>query len=313
MTLQVGLVGFGVAGRQHADALKDAGFARIRSVLDADPALDTGPLPRAQSWEALLADPEVDLIALCTPPGGRARLAEQALAAGKAVLLEKPPAVSVAELDALVALADAQGLPVGVMLQHRHRLPDRITDLDWTAAASGVLQVSRFRPPAHYRRVGWRHDPAASLGGITAHLGVHYLDLACQLLGEPSGVHLAGRREHIAGIDSRIAGVVEFTGGGLLSFVVTAESTVRTERLEILGAERRFLIQDGAVTVETAGGAAEDLPGRPTWELRREVYRELAGAVATGTEPPRCSLRRARGITAVLEQVAVWQPLAVAA
>ncbi|MFC7472564.1 Gfo/Idh/MocA family oxidoreductase [Actinomadura keratinilytica] len=52
---------------------------------------------------------------------------------------------------------------------------------------------------------GWRGDPAASFGGIAAHLGVHYLDLACQLLGRPATVALAPVRERAPGIDSRVA------------------------------------------------------------------------------------------------------------
>ncbi|MER8187955.1 Gfo/Idh/MocA family oxidoreductase [Kitasatospora sp. NPDC094015] len=308
MTLGVGLVGFGVAGRQHAAALEGSGVARIRSVLEPDPATDPGPLRRSPGWADLLGDPEVALVALCTPPGGRAELAEQALEAGKAVLLERPAACSPAEVDRLLAVSRRVGRPVGVMFQHRQLIPEQVLRWGWGPGATALLQVSRFRPAAHFRRGGWRHDPARALGGAAAHLGAHYLDLACQVLGEPAAVHVVGRREVAAGIDSRIAGVVDYRGGATLSFAVTAESTVRTARLEILGADCRLLVQDGEVTTET-GGAIADHPAVPGSLLRLEVYRDMAEALATGQPPRRCGLAAARAVTTLLHAVAARVPL----
>ncbi|MEV4614795.1 Gfo/Idh/MocA family oxidoreductase [Kitasatospora sp. NPDC049258] len=302
MTLGVGLVGFGVAGRRHAAALEGSGVARIRSVLVPDRAADLGPLRRSSGWAELLGDPEVELVALCTPPGGRAELAEQALAAGKAVLLERPAACSPAEVDRLLAVSRRVGRPVGVMFQHRRLIPEQVLRWDWGPGATAVLHVSRFRPTAHYHRAGWRHDPARALGGVGAHLGAHYLDLACQVLGEPAAVHVVGRREVAAGIDSRIAGVVDYRGGATLGFAVTAESTVRVARLEVLGADCRLLVQDGEVTTET-GGVIEDHPALPGARLRLEVYRDMAEALATGKPPRHCGLDAARAVTTILHAV----------
>lgn len=302
MTLGVAIVGFGVAGRQHAAALADASFARVRTVLDNDSGVDTGVLPRSADWAALLANPAVDLVALCMPPGSRGTYAEEAMRAGKAVLLEKPPMPYPAQVERLADLGRGLGRPIGVMLQERLRFDDTLLGWDWGSGATAVLEVSRYRPRAHYRRAGWREEPAVALGGVAAHLGVDYLDLACQLLGEPATVHLAGRREHLPGIESRIAGVIEFSGGAVLSFVITSESTVRTERLEILGTERRVLIQDGVVTTD-AGGRVEDSPARSTAELRRAVYHEMAQAVASGEPLPRSGLHTARSVSMVLQAV----------
>jgi predicted dehydrogenase len=308
MSVGVGIVGFGVAGRQHAAALDGLAEARAVSVLDHDPLADTGCLHRADTWEALLADPRVGLVALCLPPGGRAKLAEEALAAGKAVLLEKPPAVSAEEVDVLVLAAARAGRPIGVMLQHRMRLPDIALATSWTdPAVTAVLEVSRFRPPAHYRRAGWRHDPVSSFGGIAAHLGVHYLDLACQLMGRPEAIRLAPAREVAVGIDTRVTGLVEFRTGATLAFTITAESALRTERLQVLGPDRGLCIADG--TVSTLIGEEEQTwPTEPTAELRREVYREMARALATGEQPRRCHLDGARGVTDILAAVAC-QPM----
>ncbi|MEY9878215.1 putative dehydrogenase [Streptacidiphilus sp. MAP12-33] len=300
MTIGVGLVGFGVAGRQHAAALEGQSFACVRAVFDHDPGLDTGELHRVHGWDELLADRTVDLVSLCIPPGGRAAAAQQALEAGKAVLVETPPAVSVAEIDLLLDIAEKHGRPVGVMLQHRQSIPEQVEGWDWTAA-SAVLEVSWYQPPAHYERAHWRQDPLVSLGGITAHRGVHYLDLACRVLGEPRSVRLAGKRERVAGIDSRIAGTVEFENESTLALVVTGESTAQVECLEVLGKDKRLRIRDGGVTVQD-GRQIEDLPAVSTRELRAEVYREMAHAIVAGTEAERFGVRQARAVAWILEQ-----------
>ena len=302
MDIGVGLVGFGAAGRRHQNALEGESFAHVRAVIDADPTVDTGGLRRVAGWDGLLADPGVRLVSLCLPPGGRAVLVAQALEAGKAVLVEKPPAVSVAELDHLLDLADKHRQPIGVVLQHRQAIPEDVRGWDWSGA-SGVLQVSRYQSPARLARADWRRDPVVASGGVVAHLGVDYLDLACQLLGEPGAVRLAGRREHAAGIDSRVVGTVEFAGGAVLALMVTGESTAQVEFLEVLGADRRLRVHNGAVTVDDRG-RIEDRPALGGRRLLAEVYRDLAEAVATGGEPGRFGLRRARAVTGILEQVA---------
>ena len=299
----VALVGFGSAGRQHAQALSGSRFARLRAILDANPEVEVPDgVARYASWPDLLADPDVQVVSLCTPPGGRADLAHQALESGKAVLLEKPPVTNLAELDALVELAEARRLPVGVMLQHRMRLPQDVLDWSWSPSTTATLQVARFRPTAHFRREGWRQDPANALGGITAHLGVHYLDLACQLLGEPDEITFRGIREVSPGIDIRTASVVRFTSGATLAFTVTGESTVRSERLDVLGIDQRVTIEDGRVATDSGRGLA-DHSAAPTADLRGEVYREMAEAVRHGRQPARCHLAGARGVTRILEAV----------
>ncbi|MFI5978423.1 Gfo/Idh/MocA family protein [Streptomyces sp. NPDC051452] len=311
MSVGVGLVGFGSAGRQHAAALDGLGAAEAVAVLEQDASLDVGGLPRAASWQALLADPRVELVALCLPPGSRAALAVQALEHGKAVLLEKPPAVSVAEIDWITDTARRFRRPVGVMLQHRMRLPAAVLDADWAdPAVTAVLEVSRYRPPAHYRRAGWRGDAVSAFGGIAAHLGVHYLDLACQLLGEPRAVRLAPSRQLAPGIDSRVTGHIEFQSGATLAFTVTAESAFRSERLQMLGPDGGLCVADGMVTTQL-GETGQTLPTVPTPRLRRMVYEEMAEAVTTGLPPRRCHLEGARAVTAILASVA--QDLAVAA
>ncbi|MFI9113528.1 Gfo/Idh/MocA family protein [Streptomyces venezuelae] len=301
VVVNVAIVGFGVAGRQHAEALAGSTEFRVSAVVEADEALTTGPLRRAPSWDAVLADPEVDLVGLCLPPGGRADLALEALRAGKAVLLEAPPALSEQEVDRMVSVAEQAGRPIGVMLQHRLRLPEAVCAADWSdPSLTGTLEVSRFRSPAHFGRTPWRSDPAAALGGAVAHLAVHYLDLACQLLGDPAGLWLAPGREAYRGIDTRATGVIEFGSGATLSFTATSEAAASSERLRVLGPANCLSVDDGTVSARIDD--VDDIwPTLPLPLLRRLVYQDMAEAMRTGHRPRHSHLDGARPVTRILQ------------
>ncbi|WP_326617703.1 Gfo/Idh/MocA family oxidoreductase [Streptomyces decoyicus] len=299
MTIAAAIVGYGSAGRQHAQAIKDSGSVELRAVVETDLAIDTAACARRSSVAEVLRDPRIDLVALCLPPGGRAELGRRVLGAGKALLVEKPPAMDVAELDDLLARAKTQQTVAAVMLQHRMLLPPEAFGAKWGPATTSVLEVSRPRSGDHYLTRRWRGQPEHALGGILAHLGVHYLDLACQLLGRPAEVRLLGRRNRLPGIDSRVAGTVRFESGAVLSFAVTSEAAMRSERLAVFGEKHSVVIENGAVMLNDGQGErAFDAIATP--RLRSQVYREVALSIAAGEEPRRCSLHAARGVTMLL-------------
>ncbi|MCC8981579.1 Gfo/Idh/MocA family protein [Bradyrhizobium acaciae] len=103
--LRIAIVGFGeIACRQHVPAIAKTSGAALVAVVD--PAKTPPGLPHFRDLQELLRDgPEIDAVALCTPPQLRHALAAAALAAGKHVLLEKPPGSTLSELAPLIAAA----------------------------------------------------------------------------------------------------------------------------------------------------------------------------------------------------------------
>jgi D-galactose 1-dehydrogenase len=108
--IRVVLIGLGkIARDQHLPALMQDPRFEVAGVVDPVAGLEGHPY--AATLEDLLAQGVAfDAVALCTPPQVRADLARQALEAGKHVLLEKPPGVSAAEIEALVPLAETRRL-----------------------------------------------------------------------------------------------------------------------------------------------------------------------------------------------------------
>jgi UDP-N-acetyl-2-amino-2-deoxyglucuronate dehydrogenase len=108
----------------------------------------------------------------------------------------------------------------------------------WTADAIATIEIVRPRPRGHYLSEPWRLDPDASGGGHVAHLAVHHLDLACQLLGVPARVAGLTDRRDVSGIETRAALGVHFVGGALLSVLTSAHPGRRSERLHVVDGDR---------------------------------------------------------------------------
>jgi predicted dehydrogenase len=145
-----------------------------------------------ERWEEAIVHPDVDLVVVATTNDALTPIAIAAVEAGKHVLVEKPAARTVSELDRLIAAAERHHRQVRVGFNHRYhpallearQLVDR--------SALGPLMFVRGRY-GHGGRVGydreWRADPAKAGGGELIDQGVHLIDLASWFLGSFTDVH----------------------------------------------------------------------------------------------------------------------------
>ena len=108
--MKLGLVGYGAIARgQHEPALAETDG--IELVALADPAAGHDWLPVYPTLAAMLnAHPEISAVSLCQPPIARYAAACEAIAAGRHVMLEKPPAATLAEAESLARLAKSAGV-----------------------------------------------------------------------------------------------------------------------------------------------------------------------------------------------------------
>ena len=105
MTIRLAIVGLGkIARDQHTSAISATDGIELVAIADPNGGIDG--IAHFATLDRLLADaPDVDAVALCTPPQARGALAAAALKTGKHVLLEKPPGATVSELDPLISAA----------------------------------------------------------------------------------------------------------------------------------------------------------------------------------------------------------------
>ncbi len=203
MTVSVAVIGAGGIAQDHIAAYARIPGARVTHIVDTDAR--RAQLLAARSgaaWstdaQAVFAAPDVDAIDICTPSETHAAFTVAAAAHGKAIHVEKPAALSLADFDAMVAASARHG--VSLMVGQTARFQPINTDIAAAVAAGTigrlrVLHVTWYA--GHVWAGGWRAwqlDPVRS-GGHPLHNGIHALDLAVWLFGRaPTRVFTRGFR-----------------------------------------------------------------------------------------------------------------------
>ena len=184
----VAIVGCGLIGRKRAIAL---GSHRLVACADLDleraRGLAGSTALATSSWQDAVAHPDAGIVIVATTNDALAPVAIAALEAGKDVLVEKPAARSVAEIDRLIEVARRTGGVIAVGFNHRFHPALRRARQIVDSGTMGPLMFVRARY-GHGGRLGyereWRADPALSGGGELIDQGVHVIDLARWFLGD---------------------------------------------------------------------------------------------------------------------------------
>ncbi|MGZ8408143.1 MAG: Gfo/Idh/MocA family protein, partial [Caulobacteraceae bacterium] len=107
--IRIGIVGVGkIARDQHLPALASNPDFQLVAAASRNATVEGLPGYR-ELGEMLDAQPDLEAVSLCTPPQGRHELAALALSRGKHVMLEKPPASTLSEVEDLKAMAEQAG------------------------------------------------------------------------------------------------------------------------------------------------------------------------------------------------------------
>ncbi|MBO0812971.1 MAG: Gfo/Idh/MocA family oxidoreductase [Microlunatus sp.] len=190
--LKVAVVGCGNIGNRHAGGYLQTGKTELVGVADvikdrADGYAEKYGSTAYGSAKELLAEQQPDLVSVPTPPGTHAEIALEALAAGASVLLEKPPVLSLAEMDALAQAEATSTGKVYVIFQHRHgsgaqRAHRLLSGGDLGTPRVAVCETLWFRPRSYFDP-DWRGTWVGEGGGPTLGHGIHQIDLLLHLLG----------------------------------------------------------------------------------------------------------------------------------
>ncbi|VTT99317.1 oxidoreductase : Putative dehydrogenase OS=Singulisphaera acidiphila (strain ATCC BAA-1392 / DSM 18658 / VKM B-2454 / MOB10) GN=Sinac_3719 PE=4 SV=1: GFO_IDH_MocA [Gemmataceae bacterium] len=318
--VRIGIVGLGFMGRIHYLASQRLRGAKVAAVCSRDRAklagdwrntrgnfgpepghVDLAGIKAYANVVDLLADPEIDLIDICTVTDQHASLAIQALKAGKHVLVEKAIALTTADADAMVAAAKASGK----LLMVAHVLPF-FPEFKFAAEAIRGGQYGKL-VAAHFKRViakpDWSADigDAAKTGGPAVDLHIHdthFIGLVC---GVPKQVFAVGTVEKDA-VTYLTTSYLYGPGGPAVtcsSGAVSMGGRPFAHGFEIF-LERASLVynSDGTpLTLLTADGKSSQPAlsggGDPLSAFADEIQAAVDG-VASGTEPDLLSGQLAR-------------------
>jgi predicted dehydrogenase len=306
--LRIGVIGAGHFGRFHALKLATARRARLAAVHDRDPARAAAVAKEAGAppcdWPAIFAT--CDAVVIATPAETHFSLASEALQAGLHVLVEKPIAATLAEADALAALAATRGrvLQVGHLLRYsaEHRA---ISTRMQRPLYIDCLRIAPFKP-------------RGTDVSVILDLMIHDLDLVLSLVAsqiesvDAVGAPVASAHEDIANARVRFA-------NGCVATITASRISLKTER------KMRLFSQEGYMSVDfgarklmmigrerglplpgTDGGRIEEI----TWKEHDALEAEHAAFVAAILDGAPVVVDAAAGRRALAAALAVTDSMA---
>ena len=249
--LGVGLIGAGAFARTVlVPAFKEAGFDRLVSVasasgLSARRMAERAGFEKAVSGaDGVIDDPEVSLVVIATPHDSHARLASQALRAGKHVYCEKPLALTVDELDDVEAAQRESGSVLFVGFNRRYSEAVGVVR-DHFAGGTGPLVLTYRVNAGAVAESHWYHDRRQ--GGRLVGEACHFVDTCAAIVGAPATrvAAMASGRHEVA-LEQSFVITMGYADGSVaaITYCSEGEVSVGKERLEVLGRRRAATIVD---------------------------------------------------------------------
>lgn len=274
-TIDVGLIGFGIAGRSfHAPIIHAVSGLRLAAIVQRSSSSAAEVYPDARivrSIEELLAIDTIRLVAIATPNDSHFPCAKQSLEAGRDVVVDKPFTTTLDEAKQLVALAEKLGRLITVY-------QDRRWDGDFQTVRqlleSGELgrlvrfesYYDRFRP--NLRPGAWREKPGPG-SGILFDLGPHLIDQALFLFGLPEFVEADVRVERDACVtDDAFDILLHYPNGLRAALHATMLAAAVRPHYVLLGTKGSFV--KCALDPQEALLRAGQSPGGPNWGVDPE-------------------------------------------
>ena len=310
-TVRFGIIGCGMIGHWHAQALQSLPDVELVGAADGIPefaakfAARYGIRAFASSDEMFASD-AVDAVCICTPSGLHAALGLQACNAGKHVVVEKPLALSLLDADALIHAAESNRVQVAVISQLRfspavQRLKAAVEEGRLGRLVMADLTMEYNRTQEYYDQSGWRGTWAMDGGGALMNQGIHGIDLLQYVMGPVKSVsaRIATLVRSIE-VEDTAAAVLEFANGALGT--VQATTSVYPgypRRLGIHGDRGSIVLEEDALIVwdlaepgdepppllgPTANGSAND-PGAFGIEGHARQLADMADAIRSDRKP----------------------------
>lgn len=269
-TLTIALIGYKFMGKAHSNAWRQAGHffdlpvtLRLKTICGRDKrgaqgaARQLGWEKAETVWRKVIADPEIDVVDICTPNDSHAAIATAAARAGKAILCEKPLARNAREAEAMAEAVRRARVPN--MVCHNYRRVPAVA-LARQMIERGELGSRIFHFRARYAQdwlvdpdfpLVWRLQSKVSGSGALGDIFSHALDLGRYLVGELREICATtetfikrrtiqgSRRRGAVNVDDAAGMIGRFANGALASVEATRFASGRKNALtfEINGSD----------------------------------------------------------------------------
>lgn len=224
--VRVGIVGSGFIAKIHASAINAIDNAELaavcnRNVESARALADVYGCKVYADYDQMLADPEIDAIAVCLPSGLHAEYTIRAAKAKKHVICEKPMDTEIDRAEEMVRVCREEGIKLSIIMQHRFDEPMLLLKKAIKEGWMGKLVWGASRTIWHrddaYYAPEWRGTWAVDGGGALMIQAIHYIDLLLSVMGDAKSVSAKCRTLTHPQIEVEDIGVanIEFENGAI--------------------------------------------------------------------------------------------------
>ena len=317
MATGFGIVGCGMIANFHSKAIADIPGANLAACFDMFPAsadrlaASTG-CKAYHDLDQMLADPNVDVVTICTPSGAHQDPAVAAANAGKHVIVEKPLEVTLEKCDAIISACEKNNVKLGVIFPSRFHessllLKQAVDQNRFGRLTVGDAYVKWYRTQEYYDSGAWRGTWALDGGGALMNQAIHSVDLLTWLMGpvvEITAQTATLAHENIEVEDVAMA-TLRFASGALgVIEATTAAYPGALKRIELHGSEGSAVLEEEDIRTwdfanktpedeallarmagktQTGGGAAD--PSAIGHHGHTELFKDVLRAIADGSQP----------------------------
>lgn len=317
MSIGFGIVGTGMIASFHAKAIEAISDAKLVACFDmvAERAEAFGAENACQAYsnlDEMLANPDVQVVTICTPSGAHLDPAVAAANAGKHVLVEKPLEITLERCDAIINACQAAGTKLGAILPSRFSPANMALKAAIDAGRFGKLTlgdtfVKWWRTQEYYDSGGWRGTWKLDGGGAFMNQAIHNVDLLYWFMGDVEqvvGMTATIAHERIE-VEDVGAATVKFKNGaignleattcaypGLLkkteihgttgSAIIEQDSILHWDFAEKLPEDEQLLAEHGAGSAST-GGASD--PKAISFVGHQKQFEDFVAAILEDRAP----------------------------
>ena len=310
----LGIIGCGMIARFHAKAIADIPGAKLvgcysSTAASADKfAAETG-CQAYHNLEALLANPAVEVVTICTPSGAHLEPCLAAARAGKHVIVEKPLEITLPRCDAMIAACRTAGMTLATIFPSRFHESSRLMKAAIDGGRLGRLilgdaYVKWFRTQQYYDSGAWRGTWNLDGGGALMNQAIHNVDLLSWMMGPVKQVmaHTATLAHDRIEVEDVAVASLQFASGALgVIEASTAAWPGDLKRIEIHGSAGAIAMREEDIVrwefqqktsaddallakmankTHTGGGAAD--PKAIGHHGHTRLFQNVLEAIATG-------------------------------
>ncbi|MGE7825833.1 Gfo/Idh/MocA family protein [Paenibacillus sp. NPDC093718] len=301
LPVRFGIIGCGIIADIHAKGILNTEEAELAAVFDtkresAVKLTETYGGDICNTLEELLAREDVEVVCICTPSGMHAEQTAMVARAGKHVLVEKPMAIRLDDVERMIEVCAENDVLLATVFPRRMSPQARYARKVIQEGRLGKFSlcsayVMLYRDQAYYDSAGWRGTWAMDGGGAMMNQGIHTVDMLQWLVGPVASLSAKAKAvlRNIEVEDTVIA-ALEFASGalGVLEITTTA-CDGKGQRLVIHGDKGVLVIEEDTIVSLEIDGQQIQLPEFEPFKVipdgHRLQIRDMALAVREGRQP----------------------------